>query len=155
MNSRRKPGLPVTHLSDPQALTHPPQQTVNPRYARGPWTLATRHGLIVKANDSLHLTERGRQFIAEPTGLVVAEIDGTEETLTVLRLVAEKGPGWRGEFLPEFGDYCRANTTLHSDSGIKSYLYNRLNNLVERAYVLRRCSSRCRAPFVHRDLQTP
>ncbi len=114
------------------------KRNINPRYARGAWTLATRHRLIAADKDILHLTDRGRQFIAEPAGPVAAEIDGLEGTLTVLRQVAEKGPGWRGGFLPGFTEFCHAYTTVRSDNVIKSYLYNRLNSLVERGFVTRR-----------------
>lgn len=114
------------------------KRTVNPRHSRGVWTLATRHHLIAADGDVLQVTERGRQFIAEPAGQVVAEIDGLEGTLVVLRLVAEKGPGWRGEFLPGFTEFCHTYTTLRSDNAIKHYLYTRLTSLVERSYVTRR-----------------
>lgn len=114
------------------------KHAINPRYARGAWTLASRHSLMTGVGDVLRLTDRGRQFIAEPTGPVVAEIDGLEGTITVLRQVAEKGPGWRGEFLPGFTEFCHAYTTARSDNVIKSLLYNRLNSLVERGYVTRR-----------------
>ena len=134
--------IPLRLSGDQQVLAlrlwRESKRTVNPRYARGAWTLATRHNLIAVDKDVLHLTDRGRQFIAEPTGRVVAEIDGVEGTLTVLRLIAEKGPGWRGEFLPGFTEYCHTYTTLRSDNVIKSYLYNRMNSLVERGYVTRR-----------------
>ena len=134
--------IPLRLSGDQQVLAlrlwRESKRTVNPRYARGAWTLATRHNLIAVDMDVLHLTDRGRQFIAEPTGRVVAEIDGVEGTLTVLRLIAEKGPGWRGEFLPGFTEYCHTYTTLRSDNVIKSYLYNRMNSLVERGYVTRR-----------------
>lgn len=114
------------------------KHAINPRYARGAWTLASRHNLIAADGAVLRLTDRGRQFIAEPAGRVAAEIDGLEGTITVLRQVAEKGPGWRGEFLPGFTEFCHAYTTARSDNVIKSYLYNRLNSLVERGYVTRR-----------------
>ncbi len=114
------------------------KRTVNPRYARGAWTLATRHNLIATEKGILRLTPRGRQFITDPMGQVAAEIDGLEGTLTVLRLVAERGPGWRGEFLPGFTEFCHTYTTLRSDTAVKSYLYNRLSSLVERSCVLRR-----------------
>lgn len=112
--------------------------TVNPRHSRGAWTLATRHNLIAADGDILRLTDRGRQFTASPAGPVAAEIDRVEGTTTVLRLVAERGPGWRGEFLPGFTEFCHAYTTLRSDNAIKHYLYTRLTSLVERGYVTRR-----------------
>ncbi len=114
------------------------KRTVNPRHSRGVWTLTTRHALIASDGAVMRLTDRGRQFIANPAGQVAAEIDGLEGTLTVLRLVAEKGPGWRGEFLPGFTEFCYTFATLRSDNAIKHYLYTRLNSLVERGYVNRR-----------------
>lgn len=114
-------------------------QKLNPRYLRGVWYLTTKHDLLVRANsDILHVTERGRRFLEEPRGLVVAEIDGFEGVLTILQIVAEKGPGKRSDLLPGFAGFCQTYTSYRSDSVIKGALYDRLTNLISRRYVLRR-----------------
>lgn len=120
-------------------LWHESAKTVNPRHARGCWYLATKHELLVRNGEGvLRTTERGHAFLSDPAGSVVAEIDRDEGILVILRLVAQKGPGKRGDFLPEYGEYCRTNTTFHADAVIKSTLYDRLRNLVERGYVASR-----------------
>ena len=67
----------------------------------------------------------------------MAEIDSYEGMLTILQLVAERGPGWRSEFLSEFATYCRTFTSFHSETVIKGALYDRLFNLIDRGYVAR------------------
>jgi restriction system protein len=111
---------------------------VNPRHLRGSWYLASRHQLlVVDAQNVIRVTERGHQFLDHPGGHVVAEIDNREGILIILRLVADRGPGWRSDFLTDFAEYCRSSTSIHSDAAIKSGLYNRLVNLVERGFVTR------------------
>jgi restriction system protein len=70
--------------------------------------------------------------------VVVAEIDRDEGVLTILQLVAERGPGKRSDFLPDYLAYCRAFTSNRSETVIKGSLYDRLVNLVDRGYVIRR-----------------
>jgi restriction system protein len=112
---------------------------LNPRYQRGHWYLTTKHGLLDRdERDVLRITERGRQFLAEPEGTVVAEIDSYEGMLTILRLVAERGSGRRSDFLPAYTAYCRTRTSYRSDAVIKGSLYDRLTNLIARGYVVRR-----------------
>ncbi|MEZ4558548.1 MAG: hypothetical protein R2854_19315 [Caldilineaceae bacterium] len=40
--------------------------------------------------------------------------------------------------LPDYEEYCTAYTTVRSDSVLKSYLYARLTNLIDRGLVRRR-----------------
>ncbi|MBN1247615.1 MAG: restriction endonuclease [Anaerolineae bacterium] len=109
---------------------------LNPRYLRGSWYMTTKHDLLVRGSkDVLQVTNRGRQFLDNPEGKVVAEIDSYEGILTILQLVAERGPGKRGEFLPGFSSFCMTETTYRSENVIKGALYDRLRNLVERGYV--------------------
>ncbi|MEZ4713690.1 MAG: restriction endonuclease [Caldilineaceae bacterium] len=118
------------------------RKQVNPRYVRGLWYLANRHDLLNQNVDGLlQITDSGHLFLHEPEGDVVAAIDEYEGILTILQLVAEKGPGRRSEFLGEFSDYCRSYTTHKSDSVIKGALYDRLLNLSDRNYVQRRGQS--------------
>jgi restriction system protein len=112
---------------------------LNPRYLRGSWYLASKHVLLSRdEQDTLRITERGEQFLAEAEGTIVAEIDGYEGILNLLKLVADRGPGRRSDFLPGYTDYCRAFTTYRSENVIKGSLYDRLVNLIDREYVVRR-----------------
>jgi restriction system protein len=112
---------------------------LNPRYLRGSWYLTTKHDLLIRdAKDALRISERGQQFLSEPAGPVVAEIDSYEGVLTILRLVAERGPGKRSDFLPEYTAFCNSFTTYRSETVIKGSLYDRLRNLVDRECIARR-----------------
>jgi restriction system protein len=123
-------------------LWHESGKTVNPRYIRGCWYLATKHELLERNGEAvLRITERGQLFLSEPQGAVVAEMDADEGLVTILRLVAQKGPGKRGDFLPDYGEYCRSYTTYRADAVIKSALYDRLRNLVEQDYIVARGQS--------------
>ena len=43
--------------------------------------------------------------------------------------------------MPEYTEYCRSHTTSQADAAVKSTLYDRLRNLVERGYVASRGQS--------------
>lgn len=108
-----------------QALAHriwrESKQELNPRYLRGCWYLTTKHDLLVRdERDILRVTERGQQFLTEPEGSVVAEVDGHEGILTVLRLVAERGPGRRSDLLPGYADYCARELAEYIELDLKS-----------------------------------
>lgn len=114
------------------------KQTVNPRHVQGCWYLCTRHDLLERdSKDILQVTELGQSFIDDPGGDVEAELDAYEGLLTILRIVAEKGPGRRSDLLPDYEEYCLAHTTIKSDNAIKSYLYARLSNLIDRGLIIR------------------
>jgi restriction system protein len=123
-------------------IWHESKHELNPRYLRGLWYLVTKHDLLDRdARDHLQITERGRRFLAEPKGEVVAEIDSYEGVLTILRLVADRGPGRRSDFLPDYAAFCRGFTSYRSETVIKGSLYDRLKNLVERQFILRRAQT--------------
>src|SRR5215211_5635118 len=49
--------------------------TLNPRYLRGSWYLATKHQLLAGGPGGvLGITDRGRQFLKDPAGSACAEI---------------------------------------------------------------------------------
>lgn len=134
--------IPQRLTGDEQALAmrlwHESNHALNPRYLRGSWYLTTKHQLLAaQDNGRLHITARGQQFLDQPAGQVVAEIDSYEGILTILQLVAERGPGWRSDFLPDYATYCRTSTSFHSETVIKGALYERLFNLIDRGYVAR------------------
>jgi restriction system protein len=114
-------------------------QELNPRYLRGPWYMTTKHDLLIEGDEGiLQVTERGKRFLEHPEGLIVAEIDSYEGILTILQIVAEKGPGKRSDLLPGFVTFCQAHTSYNSETVMKMALYDRLVNLIARGYVLRR-----------------
>ncbi len=111
---------------------------VNPRHTRGCWYLCTKHDLLAQHEDGrMYVTASGRRFIERPAGEVVSSIDAYEGILTILRLVAGRGPGRRSDFLPDFTAFCHTFTNYRSESPIKQALYDRLVNLIDRGYVLR------------------
>ena len=125
-----------------QRIWHDSQRQLNPRYTRGCWYFALKHDLLARdRSDMLHTTERGQLFLREAAGPLTAEIDAYEGVLTVLRLVAEQGTGRRSTLLPGYSEYSRAQTTFQSDNVLKSSLYDRLRNLIERRLVAARGAS--------------
>lgn len=118
------------------------KQNLNPRYIRGCWYFATKHDLLARNQlDTLTITDRGHRFLDEVEPDVSFQIDNDEGILEILRTVAEKGPGRRSEFLDEYARYCHQRTTIRSPNVIKNYLYNRLQNLIERRFVVGRGQS--------------
>lgn len=119
-------------------MWHDSDGELNPRYTLGSWSLTTRHELLIRdGEDMLRISERGQRFLDEPEGSVAGEIDGYEGVLTVLRLVADRGPGKRSEFLARYAEFCRGFTKYRSEGVIKTSLYDRLVNLIDRGYVNR------------------
>ncbi len=111
---------------------------LNPRHAYHLWQFSgRRHNLLGTDNNGvLYITEQGHSFLQEE-GQLVAEIDNYEGVLTVLQLVAERGPGKRRDILPEYAEFCRTYTTHRSENVIKGALYTRLLNLIERRHITR------------------
>jgi restriction system protein len=134
--------IPQRLAGDAQALAmrfwRESDHALNPRYLRGSWYLTTKHQLLTEVDRGvLQVTDRGRHFLKEPASQVVADIDSYEGILILLQLVAERGPGWRSDFLPDYATYSRTFTNFHSENVIKGALYDRLFNLIDRGYVSR------------------
>lgn len=111
---------------------------VNPRYLRGSWYLASRHGLLERGLDgNLCITQRGQEFLQDVEGAGVRSIDETELLTYILGLVAAKSPATRTDLLPDYTDHCRRATTTQSDNAVRSSLWERLVNLADRGYVMR------------------
>lgn len=112
---------------------------LNPRYTRGCWYFVSKHGLLARFHDDvLRVTDRGRSFLDETDGPVVAAIDEYEGLFTIMRLIAEQGTARRSTLLPGYGDYSRVHTTFQSENVLKSSLYDRLRNLIDRSLVMAR-----------------
>lgn len=109
---------------------------LNPRYVRPLWRFTGKHGLQTRFKAGvLETTERGQQFLNEPQGQVVAEIDRHEGLLNVLQWVADLGPGKHSDFLTPFTNFCTTFTTSSGKSSIRRALSKRLKSLLERGYV--------------------
>jgi restriction system protein len=125
-----------------QRLWRESQRTLNPRYTRGCWYFVTKHDLMHRAaGDLLEVSERGRRFLTEPDGVLVAELDAYEGILVVMHLVATQGTARRSTLLPGYSEYSRTHTTFQSDNVLKSSLYDRLRNLIARGLVASRGNS--------------
>jgi len=134
--------IPEVLRGDDEALAfrmwHESGGQLNPRHTLGCWSLSTRHDLLTRdAGDIMRISERGQHFLDEPEGQTVAEIDAYEGVLTILRLVAERGPDRRSEFLPQYADFCRRFTRYRSEGVFGHSQYNRLVNLLDRGNVSR------------------
>lgn len=114
------------------------EQQVNPRHIRGHWYLAKGYDLLAEdAAGTLLLTELGQDFMEERYGETVKMLDRREGLVRLLAIVAERGPGKRGDFLPEWSRYLQAVSNFNSDSTFKDTLRRRLLNLVDRQLVAR------------------
>ncbi len=112
--------------------------TVNPRYLAGHWALIVRYELLeVDRSDMLRLSERGQDFLEDPEGPTVQELDFREGLDRALGLVAELGPASRADLLPPFSDFAREHSKLRAESSIKSFLWSRLRNLTARGLIER------------------
>jgi len=111
---------------------------VNPRHTTGVWLHARNYGLLDEDTVGvLALSERGRAFLDASAGGVVRDIDETEGLLALLRIVGENGPATSSELLEPWAEHLHRNSRIKSDSATRSYLYQRLRNLLGRAFVSR------------------
>lgn len=121
-----------------QAIWESSKRQVNPRHIRGHWYLATGYDLLLEDDTGvLRLTELGQDFIQNLLGETVQLLDRQEGLSKLLSIVAERGPGKRGDFLPEWSRYLQAVSNFNSDSTFKDTLRRRLLNLVDRQLIVR------------------
>ena len=121
-----------------QAIWESSRRRVNPRHIYGHWYLAKSYDLLTEdENGDLTLTEMGHDFIQNPLGETVQMLDRREGLIKLLTIVTERGPGKRGDFLPEWSRYLQAVSNFNSDSTFKDTLSRRLRNLADRALISR------------------
>ena len=112
-------------------------ETVNPRYITGVWSLATTYNLIqTDAEGALHLTEQGASF-QRADDATVQHIDEQEGLGHILTILAAKGRAQSSELLPEWGSHLDLHSGYTSPRSQKGTLRERLANLEARGYVKR------------------
>jgi restriction system protein len=125
-------------LATAQAIWKGSKGQVNPRHTTGVWLLSRNCDLLDEASDgTLSLSERGQASLGEPAGEVVRDVDDTEGLLALLRIVGENGPASSSELQEPWAEHLRRNSRIKSDSATRSYLYQRLRNLLDRELVAR------------------
>lgn len=111
---------------------------VNPRHMAGHWLLASGYALLTDGpNGTLQISDRGRDFVEEPEGTIVRELDEREGLLGLLALLAEQGPAQQGELLPSWMAFLRPISRIRAETTGRSFLYRRLRNLLARGYAAR------------------
>lgn len=121
-----------------RALWERSGRVVNPRHVTGVWLTARNYALLDKALDgTLALSARGEALRDGVGTEVLRDIDDAEGVLAVLQLVAERGPAGAGELLGPWGEHLQKYGRVKSDSATRSYLYQRLRNLLDRELVAR------------------
>jgi restriction system protein len=110
---------------------------VNPRHTTGVWLAARNYDLLNEgAGGKLVVSARGAGLLARKPE-VVRDIDDAEGLLAILQLVAELGPAGTGDLLGPWGEHLQRHGRVKSDSATRSYLYQRLRNLLDRELVAR------------------
>lgn len=111
---------------------------VNPRHMAGHWLLASGYELLADGPDGkLTLTAAGHDFLTQPEGKTVRAIDDHEGVLGLLAILAEQGPASSGELLAPWLSFLTGVSRIRAESTVRSFLYFRLRNLLERAYAER------------------
>ncbi len=111
---------------------------VNPRHVYGHWLLSRIYELLEDdSGGKVVLTDAGRDFICHSLGDVEKQIDEREGLLKLLSVVAEKGGGRRGDFVPDWSDYLKRYSQFGTDSTIKDTLWRRLYNLADRELLIK------------------
>lgn len=113
-------------------------RVVNPRHTVGVWLTARNYGLLDEAADgTLSLSARGEALCAGTGAEVLRDIDDAEGVLAVLQFVAELGPAGTSELLAPWAEHLQKHGRVRSNSATRSYLYQRLRNLLDRELVAR------------------
>ena len=114
------------------------KETVNPRYMRGPATIADRYELAEESDESKWtVTAQGRELIDSGYGATEKGIDLQEGMAEIMQFVQAMPNARRGDLLPEWREFCQRTLEHPAESVMKDYLYRRLQNLMERKLVER------------------
>lgn len=110
---------------------------LNPRHSYGCYMFINNFALM--ANDSEQVwraTERGMHFLSQDAS-TLRDLDDQEGLLQLLELLASREQSKRADLLPEWQAFLHQSSKFASLSSIKTTLYARLYNLVERDLVSR------------------
>ena len=105
--------------------------SINPRYFAGLWSLCEKHKLLVYPFDKMTLTDAGKLFLNEDLEQL-ARMDDYDGILVILSEIAARGPAQRKHILAAFRHFCNTYTTWRTDGSVKSALSYRLENLLQR-----------------------
>lgn len=111
---------------------------VNPRHMHGYWNLANRDGFfLIDLDKCFQITPIGQDFILNEESELISRIDQRDGILNLLLIISEHNPGKRGDFLPDFIQFCNSFTTYQSENVQAGALRDRMRNLIDRGFVNR------------------
>jgi restriction system protein len=114
------------------------KQAVNPRYLRGPGIVTDRYDLAEESGEGKWIiTAAGRDLLDTQFGATEKGIDLQEGMAEILRIVQAKPNARRGDLLAEWREFVTENSDVRKESVVKHFLYNRLQNLMDRKLVER------------------
>lgn len=113
-------------------------KTTNPRYIDGHWRLCRGQRLIEEGPGGvLRTTGPGVDFLDNDTGDTVKLLDRREGLARLLELAADRGPARMRELLPDWIEYLNRHSALRGEEIRRDSLRRRLNNLIDRKYLIR------------------
>lgn len=119
-----------------QRIWEQSNRIVNPRHMSGSWRLFNHYNMVdVDATGCIALTNSGVDFLEQPEGAAVQELDVGEGLDDLLAIISEVGPGTLGEFRPAFSELMAQESNFRAQSSIRAFLAARLRNLRERELV--------------------
>ena len=118
------------------------KHTVNPRYLRGPGIVAERYDLAEESVEGKwSITTAGRDLLETQFGATEKGIDLQEGMAEIMQIVRAKPNARRGDLLVEWREFVSDHSGVYKESSVKHFLYNRLQNLMDRKLVHHRTSS--------------
>lgn len=107
--------------------------SVNPRYCRGHWYFCRTHKLLADRGDGfLAPTEAAERFLGPAPAEVERQIDRWEGLLFLLGSLGASGGATPSGLLEPWMGFLAQETRINSEGTARSYLSDRLRNLVER-----------------------
>jgi restriction system protein len=114
------------------------KETVNPRYLRGPGIVADRYDLAEESGEGKWIiTAAGRDLLDAQFGATEKGIDLREGMAEIMEIVEAKPNARRGDLLPQWREFVTDHSDVRKESVVKHFLYNRLQNLIDRKLVER------------------
>jgi len=111
---------------------------VNPRHMYGAYILINHYELLKEDESGKYvLTKKGNDFLKNPGGQTEKEIDLNEGLFKILEIVARVGRGKSSAYYSDWENFNFKYTKNRKNSYIKDNLRRRLNNLIDRGYLIR------------------